>query len=212
MKIFNKAALATAVTLFALNVSVAEANPWVGYKGNKIGYTNSYNNTNNIDTRVDNSQRFKRDYRLDYKLDNSRRTKIDTDTRIDLKYDIRNDRLNAKQDLNSFRNYSSGVNQNAFNAGAATGHSMNQSQGSTSVGSLVSDTATSNNRGHRVLSPSYSIHSGDVAKGNMSGSQIGGIQSGMQVGDVTNLQQNTQAQDATSAVASSDVVSNNVAK
>ena len=209
MKNMTPIALTTVATLLLLSGGVAQANPW---GGSRIDYNNSFNTSNRTATQVDNSQRFNRDYRLNYKLDNSARTKINNDTRVDLKYDYRSDKLDATQNLNQFRNYNSAVNQTGFNAGSATGHSMNQSQGGTAVGSLSSEANSSRHQGHSLLSPSYSYNAGAVAKGNMSNSQIGGIQSGMQVGDVTNLQSNNQTQDATSGVASSDTVSNSAAK
>ena len=209
--LIKKTLLASAVTALALTAAVAEANPW-GYGYNNVGYTNSFNRTAKTDVDVDASTKINRDYRLNYNLDNSSRTKLNSNFKSDYSYDYRKDDINANQNMNQFRAYSSGVNQNSFNAGAATGHSMNQSQGATSVGSLVSETSTSKHKGHSVLSPTYSSTYGSVSKGNMYGSQIGGMQSGAQLGDVANVQSNAQCQQATSAVSSSDSVSNTAKK
>lgn len=213
MKNTHKTALTAVAALFVLSAAVAEANPYgYGYKGTQIDYSNSFNTSNKTKTDIDNSQRIKRDYSLDYKVDNSARTRINNDTRLDLKYDYRNDNISAGQNLNQYRGYSSGINQGAFNAGSATGHSMKQKQGDTTVGSLVDETNTRTHKGHSLLSPNYSYNAGNVAKGNMNQSQIGGIQSGMQIGDVANVQSNSQAQNATSGVSSHDSVSNTASK
>ncbi len=209
--LIKKTLLASAVTAFALTAAVAEANPW-GYGYNNVGYTNSFNRTTQTDVDVDASSKIKRDYRLNYNLDNSVRNKVNNNFKLDYKYDYRKDDINANQNMNQFRAYSSGVNQTGFNAGTATGHSMNQSQGGTSVGSLVSETSTSKHKGHSLLSPAYSSSYGSVSKGNMYGSQIGAMQSGAQLGDVANVQGNTQGQQAASAVTSTDSVSNTAKK
>ncbi len=211
MKAFHKTALAAAVTVFALSTAVAEANP-LGFTHSRIDYGNSFNTDTKTDIDVDNSKRLRKDTRLNYNLDNSVRTKVNNDYRLKFNYDYRKDDINAKQNLNQIRSYKSAVNQRAFNSGSASGHAMTQNQGGTSVGSLVSETTTSKHKGHTLLSPTRSFASGNVAKGNMNQSHIGGIQSGMQVGDVANIQGNTQNQRAVSGVTSSDSVSNSASK
>lgn len=210
MKAFNKTLLATVVTAAALSAGAAQANPF-GH-GPKINYIDSFNTTHQAQARIDNSKKIDKDYRLDYNLDNSARTKIDNDYRLDLRYDYRQDNLNAGQNLNQYRAYSSGVGQSGVNLGGASGHSMSQSQGDTTVGALVSETNRSRTHGISLLSPSYSTSVGNSEKGNLYGSQIGGNQSGAQFGDVTNVQGNTQAQQASSYVGSVDWVKNGVAK
>lgn len=213
MKNINKTAIATVATLFALTAGVAQANPFGhGYKYGKVDYSNSFNTSNKANIDVDNSKRFKRNFMLDYRADNSTRTKIDTDYRTNLNYDIRKDKINANQGVNQYRNYFSGVNQGATNVGGASGHSMNQTQGGTSVGSLVDHTSRTSHKGHSFFSPSVYTNKGDQATGNMTASQIGGIQSGMQTGDVANLQTNNQIQNGTSGINSSDSVSNGASK
>ncbi|MEH6650885.1 MAG: hypothetical protein V7707_12730 [Motiliproteus sp.] len=212
-KKINKTAIATVATLFVMTAGIVEANPLgYGFKVGKVDYSNSFNTSNKSNTDIDNSKRFKRNFTLDYKADNSVRTKINTDHRTDVKYDIRKDKINANQNLNQYRNYSSGVNQDANNYGSASGHSMKQKQGGTRVGGLVDQNTRTSHIGHNLLSPSIQSHTGDQAYGNMRNSQIGGIQSGMQVGDVANLQSNNQTQHGSSGVSSSDKVSNTAAK
>ncbi|WP_133297389.1 hypothetical protein [Motiliproteus coralliicola] len=213
MKAINKTAIATVATLFALTAGVTQAGPYgYGYKVGQVDYTNSFNTHNKAKINVDNSKRFNRNFMLDYRVDNSSRTKVDTDYRINLNKEIRKDKINANQNLNQYRNYYSGVNQGASNIGSATGHSMKQKQGGTSVGSLVDQTKRTQHKGHSFLSPSIHTNSGDQATGNMTHSQIGGIQSGMQLGDVANLQNNSQTQNGRSGVGSSDSVSNTASK
>ncbi|MEH6470099.1 MAG: hypothetical protein V7752_02505 [Halopseudomonas sp.] len=213
MKAINKAVLATVASAIVLTAGVAQATtPSFGYKPVGIDYTNSFNNTNKFKTKVDNSKRFESNTDLKYNRDNSVRNRLSNDYKLDLRYDYRQDNLNANQNLNQLRGYSSGVGQNAGNVGNATGHSMKQKQGDTSVGSLVSETNTSKHKGHNLLSPTYSSHYGSSNSGNMMQSHIGGVQSGMQGGNVTNLQGNDQQQDATSFVSSDDTVSNSASK
>ncbi|WP_421863390.1 hypothetical protein [Motiliproteus sp.] len=213
MKAINKTAIVTVATLFALTAGIAQANPFgYGYKVGKVDYSNSFNTDNKAKINIDNSKRFNRNFMLDYRVDNSSRTKVNTDYRIKQSKDIRKNKINANQSLNQYRNYYSGVSQGANNYGSATGHSMKQKQGGTSVGSLVDQTNRTQHKGHSFLSPSVHTNSGDQATGNMTHSQIGGIQSGMQLGDVTNLQTNSQKQNASSGVSSSDSVSNTASK
>ncbi|MCW8885991.1 MAG: hypothetical protein OQK12_12190 [Motiliproteus sp.] len=206
-----KSLLASAVTALALSATVAQAGPW-GYQYNNIGYKDSFNRTTDTKVDVDASRTSQRDYRLNYNLDSSVRTKLNNNFKLDYKYDYRKDDISATQNMNQVRAYRSGVNQNAFNAGGASGHSMNQTQGGTSVGSLVNESHTTKHKGHSLLSPTYTSASGNVSKGNMFGSQIGGTQSAMQMGDVANVQGNTQNQQAASSVSSADVVSNTAKK
>lgn len=211
MKTIQKTALATVATVFALTAAIAEANP-LGYGSNKIKYADSFNSKTNTDIDIDNSKKFNSNFRLNYDVNNSRQTHIDKDTRLNYRYDIRKDDINAKQRMNQFRAYSSGVGQSAGNVGSARGHSMQQNQGGTSVGALVSETSNRSHKGHNLLSPGYSSAYGNVAKGNMSGSQIGAMQSGMQMGNVINAQNNSQDQVGGSSVNSTDRVSNTATK
>ncbi|MCW9053685.1 MAG: hypothetical protein OQJ91_15440, partial [Motiliproteus sp.] len=185
--------------------------PW-GYQYNNIGYKDSFNRTTDTKVDVDASRTSQRDYRLNYNLDSSVRNKLNNNFKLDYKYDYRKDDISATQNMNQVRAYRSGVNQNAFNVGGASGHSMNQTQGGTSVGSLVNESHTTKHKGHSLLSPTYTSANGSVSKGNMFGSQIGGMQSAMQVGDVANIQGNTQDQRAASSVSSADAVSNTAKK
>ncbi|WP_210397882.1 hypothetical protein [Motiliproteus sediminis] len=200
-------------TVAALNVGAAHAgSPVFGYKPIKIDYNGSFNTNNDVRTRIDNSKRVDTDTRLNYDLDNSVRYKLSNKFDYDLRYDYRQDNIGADQAINQYRNYSSDVGQNAGNVGGASGHSMSQSQGDTNVGALVKERSYSSNRGHSLLSPSFSSHSGSTHTGNMSGSQIGAGQSGVQVGDVTNVQSNDQQQTASSYTGSIDWVGNSASK
>ncbi len=213
MKAINKTVLASIVSVVVLSVGGAQAGtPSYGYKPVQIDYSNSFNNSNKYKTRIDNSTRADSNTRLNYDLDNSVRNNLSNNYKLDLRYDYRQDNLNANQNLNQLRSYSSGVGQNAGNVGNATGHSMKQKQGDTSVGSLVSETNTRKHTGHSLLSPTYSSHYGSTSNGNMMQSHIGGVQSGMQGGNATNLQGNDQQQDAASYVGSIDTVSNTASK
>ncbi len=208
-----KTALAAAVTAIALTAGAAQANPWVyGYGYQKVDYTNSFNRSHKTDVAVDASQRIKRDYRFNYNLDNSVDTRIKKDTRLNYNYNLRKNDINASQNLNQLRAYRSSVGQNAANVGSASGHSMKQKQGGTTVGSLVSETSATRHKGHNIGSPTYSYSNGNVDKGNMFGSQIGANQSGAQFGNVANIQGNSQGQRATSAVGSVDSVKNTASK
>ncbi|MCW8884222.1 MAG: hypothetical protein OQK12_03070 [Motiliproteus sp.] len=213
MKTFSKMTLATAVTAIALTAGVAQAGPGGYYYGiNKIDYTNSFNTDRTTDVSIDRSQKFKADTRLNYDIDRSRSTEINRDYRLNYGLDYKIDNIKANQSLNQFRAYGSNVGQNAANVGGASGHSMNQTQGGTSVGSLVKGTSVSKRKGHNFLSPSYTSGFGSQSKGNMYGSHIGGSQSAMQMGNVVNAQNNAQSQNATSGVGSIDAVSNSAAK
>ncbi|MEH6624820.1 MAG: hypothetical protein V7739_00110 [Motiliproteus sp.] len=208
MKTIAKLTLVTAITMAA---GMAQANPW-GYGFNKVDYKNSFNTDTKSAVSIDSSKKTNTDYRLNYDIDNSRRSLTNIDTRLNYRYDLKTDNINANQSLNQVRGYSSNVGQSSGNVGGAAGHSMNQSQGGTSVGSLVSETSTTKHKGHSLLSPSYTTSLGNVSKGNMYGSHIGGSQSGLQMGNVVNAQNNTQNQNAYSGVVSTDAVSNTASK
>jgi len=210
MKTVHKTVIATA-TAFALTAGMAQANPW-NYGINNIDYRNSFNTSASRSVDVNNSKKMNTDYRLNVKQDNSRRTSIDRDFKQNYRYDYRKDSINANQSMNQVRKYNSGVGQNAANVGGAKGHSMKQAQGGTSIGSLVSESNTSKHKGHSLLSPTYSSNYGSTSKGNLYGSQIGGTQSGLQMGNVINAQNNQQKQAATSSVGSRDRVSNSATK
>ncbi len=211
MKTISKLTLATAAATIALTAGVAQANPW-GYGFNKVDYRGSFNTDTKTAISVDRSRKINTDTRLKYDIDNSRRSYSNRDFRLNYKYDLKTDKINANQSLNQVRGYSSNVGQTSANLGSASGHSMNQNQGGTSVGSLVSETSTTKRKGHNLLSPSYSSAYGNTSKGNMYGSHIGGTQSGMQLGNVVNAQNNTQKQAAVSGVSSTDSVSNSASK
>jgi len=210
MKTVHKTVIATA-TAFALTAGMAQANPW-NYGFNNTDYRNSFNTSVSKRVDVNNSKKIDSDYRLNFKQDNSRRTSIDRDFKLNYRYDFRKDSINANQSMNQRRVYSSGVGQNAANVGGAKGHSMKQAQGGTSIGSLVSESNTSKHKGHSLFSPTYSSSYGSTSKGNLYGSHIGGTQSGLQMGNVINAQNNQQGQAATSSVSSRDGVFNRAAK
>lgn len=213
MKAINKKALAAIATFAVLSAGMAQAGPsGYGYPKIKIGYDNSFNKTNHLNATFDNSKRVDSRTSLNYDLDNSVRNRLNYDYRLNSNFNYRADQLNAGQNLNQNRNYFSNVGQNAANQGSASGHSMSQQQGGTSVGSLVDKTTVSKHKGHSFASPSISRQFGSVSTGNLYGSQIGSVQTGMQAGDVTNLQGNDQDQTATSFVSSDDKVSNNASK
>jgi len=205
----TKTLIAAVATLMTLSAGAANAqSPVFGYQPIKIGYSDSFNTSNRSKTQIDNSKRVDSSTRLNYDLDNSLRYKLNNHNDYQLRYDYRQNDINANQSLNQYRNYSSDIGQSAANVGGASGHSMDQDQGGTTVGALVSETNTSKHQGHSLLSPSFSSQYGSTDKGNMSYSQIGGVQSGMQMGDVTNLQGNDQRQAGASYVGSVDSVSN----
>ncbi|WP_421863387.1 hypothetical protein [Motiliproteus sp.] len=213
MKNINKKTLAAMATFALLSAGVVNAGPYgYGYPQVKIGYDNSFNRTNQIDATVDNSQRVDSRSKLKYDIDNSVSNRFNHSYQLNKSFNYRADQLNAGQALNQKRNYLSNVGQNAANQGSATGHSMAQQQGSTGVGSLVSTTSSAKHKGHSIASPTISRQYGSVNTGNMLGSQIGAVQTGMQGGGVTNLQGNDQAQTATSFVGSDDQVSNSATK
>lgn len=213
MKAITKTALATVATLAVLTTGVAQANPvGYGYPQVKIGYDGSFNTTNKYNTRIDNSKRVDSRTNLNYDLDNSVRNRLNQSYRLNSSHDYRSDNLNANQNLNQKRNYFSNVGQNATNQGGASGHSMGQKQGGTAVGTLVSESNANKHKGHNIASPTYSRQYGNTSSGNMLNSQIGSVQSGMQGGNVTNLQANDQDQTAVSFVSSDDDVSNSAAK
>ncbi len=211
MKISAKTALTSAIAAVALSAGLAQANPW-GYNYKSADYTNSFNRMYQTDVTIDKSRQINKDTRLNYHRDNSVRTLVNKNYALDYKLDYRKDDIKANQKMNQLRKYSSAVNQNAANVGSASGHSMKQKQGGTSVGSLVSEKHTSARKGHNLWSPTVTGNYGNVAKGNMYGSQIGANQTGLQGGNVTNLQANAQHQSAASSVGSSDRVSNTATK
>ncbi|WP_114694136.1 hypothetical protein [Motiliproteus coralliicola] len=213
MKNINKKALAAIATFAVLSAGAVQAGPYgYGYPKVKIGYDNSFNRTNQIDTTIDNSSRVDTRSKLKYDLNNSVRNRLNHSYQLNKNFNYRADQLNAGQNLNQKRNYFSNVGQNAANKGSASGHSMAQQQGGTSVGSLVSTSSSAKHHGHSIASPTVSRQFGNVNTGNILGSQIGAVQTGMQGGSVTNLQGNDQDQTATSFVSSDDKVSNSAAK
>ncbi len=197
----------------------------------------SFNQSRSAALAIDNSRELNRNVALDSRIDNSRSVENSSSTELTRQYLMSQQYRKNNQQLESMRSYSSGVGQGAGNQGGAAGHSMNQNQGSVSVGSLVTETHSDSQRGSSgsgsywqyapqsnslsVAGDNYApvslsninanggnIHIGDVNKGNLYNSQIGNNQYGTQGGDVANSQSNSQQQKADSSTASVDKVSN----
>ncbi|MEH6626436.1 MAG: hypothetical protein V7739_08325 [Motiliproteus sp.] len=218
----------------ALAISAALSLPVIA---DTTSASDSFNQNRSTAVAIDNSRELNRNVAVDSRVDTSRTISNSSSTDLTRQYLMSQQYRKSNQQLESNRNYSSGVGQEAGNQGAATGHSMNQNQGSVSVGSLVTETHSDSQRGASgsgsywqyapqsnnlsVAGDNYApvslsninanggnIHIGDINKGNLYDSQIGNNQYGAQGGGVANSQSNSQQQDADSSATSSDKVSN----